>query len=118
MPDPAAVTKVRENMVAFGFPPKLLPDVIAATTLDERTGAFTVTLDRDVTADVHGHKVLYGKSIRGVIRNGLITSLTGVHVKVLLIKPAVTEIRAAEDKSKVSFGVAGIVQSVPWSAFA
>ena len=117
MSDAAATARVRENMVRYGFPAKLLPDVIAANTLDEKTGAFSVTLDRDVTTDVHGHKVLYSKVIRGTIQQGKITHLSGVHVKVLLIKPAITEIRAAEDKSKVSFSVAGLVQSVPWSAF-
>ncbi len=118
MSDPAATARVRENMVAYGFPAKLLPDVIAANTLDEKTGAFTVTLDRDVTAEVHGHKVIYSKQIRGTIAKGKITNLTGVNVKVLLIKPAITEIRASDDKSKVSFSVAGLVQAVPWSAFA
>jgi hypothetical protein len=117
MPDAAATARVRENMVAYGFPAKLLPDVIAANTLDEKTGAFTVTLERDFIADVHGHKVLYSKQIRGTIAQGKITNLSGVNVKVLLIKPAITEIRASDDKSKVSFSVAGLVQAVPWSAF-
>lgn len=117
MPDPASAAKVRENMVRFGFPPRLLPDAIAANTLDEATGNFTVTLDREITAEVHGHKVLYGKLIRGRITDRAITGLSGVHVKVLLLKPAISEIHAAADKSKVSFSVAGLTQSVPWSAF-
>lgn len=107
-------TRVRERMIAMGFPGSLLPDCMTGDHYDERSGRFTVKLAREVTLELDGIPVWYGQEVSGVIKKGSITSLSGVKAKKGLWL-ALGSIEVERDD--LVFKVAGFSKRVPLKAW-
>lgn len=75
------VTRVRERMIARGFPGTLLPDNMTAERFDPATGDFSVTLKAKVDYVIEGIPVHYATTVSGNIVEGRITKLKGVKAK-------------------------------------
>lgn len=107
-------TRVRERMIAMGFPGSLLPDCMTGDHYDERSGRFTVKLSKEVTLDVDGIPVWYAQEVSGVIRKGSITGLSGVKAKKgFWLALASIEVEGGD----LVFKVAGFAKRVPLTAW-
>ena len=106
--------RVRERMESCGFPGTLLPDCMVDDDYDEQTGRFTVTLRNEVSLELDGIPIWFGRQVSGVIKNGRIASMSGVKVK----KGFWLGLGSIEvEGSDLVFKVAGFSKRVPKSAW-
>lgn len=108
MPDAEALAEARRLLEEHGLPGGLLPDVIAAASIEG--DLFRVRLDRAVERVVDGTPVWYDTEVRGAIHPGRIDHLKGVKAKKVLWVP-VTSITAAG--TELVFGVGPVSDRVP-----
>lgn len=93
-------------MEEYGFPVGLLPKGVLGYKLDNSTGKFSVYLNGSCTFSIDSYELKYKSTITGAIAKDMITSLSGIKVKLLILWLSIVSVTHEDEELDFSVGIA------------
>ncbi|XP_048135425.1 uncharacterized protein At5g01610-like [Rhodamnia argentea] len=95
-----------EVLEEYDFPIGLLPNGVLSYEQDSSTGEFTVYLNGTCTFSIDSYELKYSSTITGVISTDVLSSLSGIKVKVWFFWLSIVKVVRDGDELEFSVGIA------------
>ncbi|XP_047321179.1 uncharacterized protein LOC124925252 [Impatiens glandulifera] len=115
-PIEAPVPTVHELLQQYGFPKGLMPRSAKAYSLSA-DGTFEVELEGTCYITFKNQLVYYDATIKGKLRHGSVSSVSGIQTKKFFLWVPVTAINADETSGMLEFHVGALSEKLPAKQF-
>ncbi|KAL6960214.1 hypothetical protein U1Q18_025567 [Sarracenia purpurea var. burkii] len=110
-----SIAAIHDLLPQYGFPKGLIPNAVKSYSISP-DGSFSVELDRPCYVQFD-ELVFYDKEIRGKLRYGSVSDVSGIQAKKLFLWLSVTGMTLDSDSGMIEFHVGALSQKLPAKQF-